>query len=49
MKRIELHSKNHTFGFAGYLQCDGYSVYENIDDIIPVGCWAMQDVSFTMP
>ena len=27
-------------GFSGYLQCDGYSVYENIDNIIPVGCWA---------
>jgi len=27
-------------GYAGYLQCDGYSAYENIDDIIPVGCWA---------
>lgn len=26
--------------YAGYLQCDGYSAYENIDDIIPVGCWA---------
>ena len=25
-------------GYAGYLQCDGYSAYENIDDIIPVGC-----------
>ncbi|NQZ40837.1 MAG: transposase [Moritella sp.] len=27
-------------GFSGYLQCDGYSAYEKIDDIIPVGCWA---------
>jgi len=27
-------------GYAGYLQCDGYVAYENIKDIIPVGCWA---------
>jgi len=26
--------------YAGYLQCDGYSVYDNIEGIIPVGCWA---------
>ncbi|NQZ39793.1 MAG: transposase [Moritella sp.] len=33
-------SKSFLTGFSGYLQCDGYSVYENIDNIIPVGCWA---------
>jgi len=27
-------------GYQGYLQCDGYSVYDGIDGIIPVGCWA---------
>ena len=27
-------------GYQGYLQCDGYSAYEGIDGIIPVGCWA---------
>ena len=26
--------------YEGYLQCDGYGVYENVDDVIPVGCWA---------
>jgi transposase len=26
--------------YAGYLQCDGYSVYDNIEGIMPVGCWA---------
>lgn len=26
--------------YQGYLQCDGYSVYDNIDGITPVGCWA---------
>ena len=24
----------------GYLQCDGYAIYDNVDNIIPVGCWA---------
>ena len=27
-------------GYAGYLQCDGYSAYEKIEGVIPVGCWA---------
>jgi hypothetical protein len=27
-------------GYQGYLQCDGYSVYDGIEDITPVGCWA---------
>lgn len=27
-------------GFEGHLQCDGYSVYDNVDGITPVGCWA---------
>tara|TARA_R110000772_G_scaffold77240_1_gene166490 strand:- start:73 stop:1596 length:1524 start_codon:yes stop_codon:yes gene_type:complete len=27
-------------GYQGYLQCDGYSVYEGIAGIMPVGCWA---------
>nr|WP_254910769.1 IS66 family transposase [Pseudoalteromonas sp. JB197] len=27
-------------GYQGYLQCDGYSVYDGIEGIIPVGCWA---------
>ncbi|MDP7592441.1 MAG: IS66 family transposase [Litorilituus sp.] len=27
-------------GYQGYLQCDGYSVYEGIEGVIPVGCWA---------
>jgi transposase len=27
-------------GYKGYLQCDGYSVYENMEGIMPVGCWA---------
>ena len=27
-------------GFQGYLQCDGYSVYDDIEGITPVGCWA---------
>ncbi len=27
-------------GYQGYLQCDGYSVYDGIDGIAPVGCWA---------
>ncbi|WP_235282042.1 IS66 family transposase [Thalassotalea sp. ND16A] len=27
-------------GYQGYLQCDGYSVYDNIEGITPVGCWA---------
>lgn len=26
--------------YQGYLQCDGYSVYDGIEGIIPVGCWA---------
>ena len=26
--------------YQGYLQCDGYAVYDNVDNIIPVGCWA---------
>ncbi|KGJ97960.1 hypothetical protein ND16A_0765 [Thalassotalea sp. ND16A] len=26
--------------YQGYLQCDGYSVYDNIEGITPVGCWA---------
>jgi len=27
-------------GYQGYLQCDGYSVYDGIDGVTPVGCWA---------
>jgi transposase len=27
-------------GYQGYLQCDGYSVYDGIEGVIPVGCWA---------
>lgn len=27
-------------GYQGYLQCDGYSVYDGIEGITPVGCWA---------
>ena len=27
-------------GYEGYLQCDGYSVYDGIEGITPVGCWA---------
>ena len=27
-------------GFEGYLQCDGYSVYDNVEGMLPVGCWA---------
>jgi transposase len=27
-------------GYQGYLQCDGYSVYDGIEDITAVGCWA---------
>jgi len=27
-------------GFEGYLQCDGYSVYDNVENILAVGCWA---------
>jgi transposase len=27
-------------GYQGYLQCDGYSVYDGIEGIMPVGCWA---------
>jgi len=27
-------------GYEGYLQCDGYSVYDNVDNILAVGCWA---------
>jgi transposase/outer membrane murein-binding lipoprotein Lpp len=26
--------------YQGYLQCDGYSVYDNVENITPVGCWA---------
>jgi transposase len=26
--------------YQGYLQCDGYSVYDGIEGITPVGCWA---------
>lgn len=25
--------------YQGYLQCDGYVAYDNVDNIIPVGCW----------
>ena len=32
--------KNFLQGFEGYLQCDGYSVYDNVDGILAVGCWA---------
>lgn len=32
--------KSFLHGFEGYLQCDGYSVYDNVDGITPVGCWA---------
>lgn len=27
-------------GFKGYLQCDGYRVYDNVEGMLPVGCWA---------
>ena len=27
-------------GFEGYLQCDGYRVYDNVEGMLPVGCWA---------
>lgn len=27
-------------GYQGYLQCDGYSVYDGIDGVTPAGCWA---------
>jgi len=26
--------------YQGYLQCDGYSVYDGIEGVTPVGCWA---------
>ena len=27
-------------GYQGYLQCDGYRVYDDIEGVMPVGCWA---------
>ena len=27
-------------GFKGYLQCDDYRVYDNVEGMLPVGCWA---------
>jgi transposase len=33
-------AKEFLAGYQGYLQCDGYRVYDGIEGITPVGCWA---------
>jgi len=38
--RATEHPSRFLEGFAGYLQVDGYQVYENLPGITPVGCWA---------
>jgi transposase len=40
--------KNFLAGFRGYVHCDGYEAYHNLDPaIIPVGCWAHVRRKFT--
>lgn len=34
-------------GFRGYLQCDGYSGYHAVPDVVLVGCWAHARRRFT--
>lgn len=38
--RGRCHPQQFLTGFSGYLQVDGYSGYDNLKDVIPVGCWA---------
>lgn len=38
--RSRAYAEDFLTGYKGYLQCDGYSVYDNIEGIIPIGCWA---------
>lgn len=38
--RGRCHPQQFLTGYSGYLQVDGYSVYDNLKDVIPVGCWA---------
>jgi len=38
--RAQKHPKEFLEGFAGYLQTDGYAAYDNVENIINVGCMA---------
>lgn len=38
--RGQVYPKAFLDGYAGYLQVDGYQAYNNLCDVIPVGCWA---------
>ena len=38
--RSHQHPKDFLQDFSGALQCDGYQAYDNIDNVIPVACWA---------
>ena len=38
--RGQEHPKRFLNGFHGYLQTDGYSGYNGVEDVIHVGCWA---------
>jgi transposase len=40
MTRSSQHPKDFLKGFRGYLQVDGYVGYEDVPDVVLVGCWA---------
>jgi len=45
--RASKHPERFLSGFKGYLQTDGYSGYDQLTGIIPVGCWAHARRKFT--
>ncbi len=45
--RAGKHPKRFLEGFKGYLQSDGYGVYDNLPGITQVGCWAHARRKFT--
>jgi transposase len=38
--RGQAHPQSFLEGYSGLLLCDGYSVYETLDDVLLAGCWA---------
>lgn len=38
--RGQCHPQQFLSGYCGYLQVDGYSGYNNLENVAPVGCWA---------
>ncbi len=38
--RGQCHPQQFLSGYSGYLQVDGYAAYNNLENVVPVGCWA---------